>query len=119
MKRILWSSWIQRWLPCRRAEKRRSVPRRSFRPMLEPLEIRLTPATQSFSPGDTAALITDLQAAADHPSDTTIINLQPGTTYTMYQSNNSWYGPNGLPPIESNVIIHGNGATILRADGVF
>ncbi len=82
--------------------------------MLEQLETRLTPATLTFNPLDTAALINDLQVAANAPNDTAIINLQAGATYTLTDVNNYWYGPNGLPPIASEVIIHGNGAIIAR-----
>src|SRR5262249_12786368 len=70
--------------------------------------------TQGFNPTDTASLIAALQAASDAPGTTTIINLQAGTTYTLTDVNNFWYGPDSLPPIDSNVIIHGNGATIAR-----
>jgi hypothetical protein len=83
---------------------------------LETLEERLTPATQTFNPADAAGLIAALQAAFVGPAtDTTIINLQAGTTYTLTAVNNYWYGPDGLPPINSTVIIHGNGATLQRA----
>ncbi len=71
------------------------------------------PAT--FNPVDTAGLISALQSASvGPPTDTTIINLQAGTTYTLTAVNNYWYGPDGLPPIDSFVFIHGNGATIQR-----
>ena len=70
------------------------------------------PAT--FNPTDTAGLIAALQAANAAPNDTTIINLRAGFTYTLEQPDNYWYGPNGLPPIDSNVFIHGNGATLAR-----
>jgi hypothetical protein len=40
--------------------------------------------------------------------------LQSNTTYTLDVVNNNWYGPNGLPPIKSNVVINGNGAVIER-----
>ena len=53
-------------------------------------------------------------ASAGPPSDTTIINLQAGSTYTLAAVNNFWYGPDGLPPIDSIVFIHGNGATLAR-----
>jgi hypothetical protein len=83
---------------------------------LEQLETRLTPTgpTQTFNPTDTPSLISAFQSAADAPSETTIINLQAGTTYTLKAVNNFWYGPDGLPPIESTVILHGNGAVIAR-----
>jgi hypothetical protein len=113
----LWTRQLDRWLlltPSLRAQAkpRRRAATRPYRPILEKLELRLVPTTQTFNPGDTAALIQDLQAASNSPSVTTIINLQPNTTYTLTAVNNFWYGPDGLPPIDSHVIIHGNGATI-------
>jgi hypothetical protein len=79
---------------------------------VERLETRLMPTT--YNPVDTAGLIGALQLAESAPTDTAIINLQAGTTYTLTAVNNFWYGPDGLPPIASNVFIHGNGATIQR-----
>jgi hypothetical protein len=96
--------------PRARGRSQRLAPR----PSLERLEDRLAPATQLFNPGDAAGLVNSLQAASNTPGDTTVINLQPGVTYTLTGMNNSWYGPTGVPPIDSNVIIHGNGATIAR-----
>src|SRR5579884_4187372 len=52
------------------------------------------------------------------------IVLQPQATYTLTQPDQpetgafdrgSWYGPNGLPPIASSILIAGNGATIARS----
>ena len=51
------------------------------------------------------------------------IRLAPGATYTLTQPDTpdgqvdrgSWYGPNGLPPITSTLVIEGNGATISRS----
>jgi len=51
------------------------------------------------------------------------IVLQSGATYVLTQADQpeaghmdraSWYGPNGLPPIASSIVIEGNGATIER-----
>lgn len=36
------------------------------------------------------------------------------STYTITDAHNYWYGPNGLPPIASDIVIEGNGATIER-----
>jgi hypothetical protein len=46
------------------------------------------------------------------------LELGSGCTYTLTTVNNSWYGPNGLPPIASDITIEGNGATIIRAFGL-
>src|SRR5262245_24283141 len=114
MNRYLWSRQIQRWLSGSREPKgrpaRRAVP---FRPVLEHLESRLVPTIQTFNPVDTAGLISDLNLAQT-PGKTTVINLNAGTTYTLTAVNNFWYGPTGLPAIDSEVVIHGNGATIAR-----
>jgi hypothetical protein len=102
-----------RWLFGSRQPKRSSMPLRwSIRTTLEQLETRLMPAT--FNLTDTEGLIQALRAANAAPNDTTIISLQAGTTYTLEKPDNYWYGPNGLPPIDSNVFIHGKGATIAR-----
>ena len=37
-----------------------------------------------------------------------------GCTYALTAVNNYWYGPNGLPPIASDIAIEGNGSTITR-----
>ncbi len=42
------------------------------------------------------------------------IELAGQCTYTLNQPDNFWYGPNGLPPISSEITIVGNGATIER-----
>jgi hypothetical protein len=36
--------------------------------------------------------------------------------YRMASADNYWYGPNALPPIASNIIIEGNGATLAITD---
>ena len=43
------------------------------------------------------------------------IQLQ-NQTYTMTSVDNYWYGPNALPPIATNIIIEGNGATLAITD---
>lgn len=43
------------------------------------------------------------------------IELVAGCTYTLTKPDNYWYGPNGLPPIASDITLEGNGATIARA----
>ncbi len=112
MKRSWWTHPIQRWSSGSRGPKRRSSvsswPR--SRPVLEHLESRLVPAT--FNAATTADLINDL--GQQQAGVTTIINLQAGVTYSLAAVNNYWYGPNGLPAIDSTVIIHGNGATLFR-----
>lgn len=45
------------------------------------------------------------------------IVLQPGSTHTLTSVNNTTYGPNGLPVIDSEITIQGNGATVERDSG--
>src|SRR4249919_1995253 len=60
--------------------------------------------------GDAVSLVTALGLAN---GDTVV--LKPGCTYTLSAADNNWFGPNGLPPIKSDVVIEGNGATIARS----
>ncbi len=67
--------------------------------------------------GDVAALIQAINNANNeslYPGSDTIV-LSTGCVYTLTTPNNYWYGPTGLPPITSTIIINGNGATILRS----
>lgn len=61
--------------------------------------------------------------AGDAGVQNTIV-LRSGATYTFTQPDQpepgekdraSWFGPNGLPPIASSIVIDGNGATIAGA----
>ncbi|MEO7323527.1 MAG: choice-of-anchor Q domain-containing protein [Dokdonella sp.] len=68
----------------------------------------------------TAEDVIDLAAAIDFandemwfPGQDTLL-LSPGCHYTLTTANNFWYGPNGLPPIESAIVIQGYGAVISR-----
>ena len=63
--------------------------------------------------------------AGDAGTPDTIV-LQAGATYTLTTPDGAelfrtdrgpWYGPNGLPPIASSIVIEGNGATIARSGG--
>ena len=58
----------------------------------------------------------DRQANAAPGPDT--IELGAGCTYSLTAVDNYWYGPNGLPPITSDITIDGNGATICAGDAV-
>src|SRR5579884_2194516 len=114
---MLWNQWYRRSLVSRFAmpanhRARRGPPRASIRPMLETLESRLTPATFTVGAGDVAGLIADINTANSNGQSNTI-NLSAGT-YDLTTVNNFWYGPNGLPAINSNLTIHGNGALIQR-----
>lgn len=116
MNRKWWTRPLRRWVSGLPEPKRSRASRATCRPRLEPLEHRLVPATVTYeNPASTSVLIADLQAAPTAPpGTTTIIDLTPGFTYSLTTVDKFFYGPNGLPPIASNVIIHGNGATIAR-----
>ncbi|MDY7075372.1 MAG: choice-of-anchor D domain-containing protein [Chloroflexota bacterium] len=45
------------------------------------------------------------------------IVLQANTAYTLSAVDNTWYGPNGLPPVTTPITITGHGATIVRGGG--
>jgi hypothetical protein len=112
MYRIGWKEQIQRWLSGSREPKSSRV----FSPLsLEQLESRLTPAVFNVGAGDVATLITDINTANSNGQSNTI-NLT-NSIYSLPAVNNYWYGPNGLPPITSNLTINGNGATLFRDSG--
>jgi hypothetical protein len=85
--------------------------------MLEHLETRLTPAMFDVAAGDVYGpngLVAALNAAnSNGDPNGNVINLT-ASTYDLTNVDNFWYGPDGLPPIFSNLTIHGNGATIAR-----
>jgi hypothetical protein len=91
---------------------------------LEALEVRLTPTT-TIQVGGGATATQDLITAIDTANHTTgpvILNLTANTDYKLTSADNSqqyaedanWYGPNGLPAIDNNITIQGNGSTIER-----
>jgi hypothetical protein len=71
-------------------------------------------AACSNGTGDADSLISAInQANAAIGAD--VVQLGAGCTYTLTAVDNNWYGPNGLPPIASDITIEGSGATITRA----
>lgn len=46
------------------------------------------------------------------------ITLAMGCTYTLTAQDNFWYGPNGLPPITSDITISGQGKSIIERGSV-
>jgi hypothetical protein len=73
-------------------------------------------AACSGTTGDPVSLV-DAIAAANASGGSNVVALGRGCVYTLTTVNNNWYGPNGLPPIASDITIEGNGATIQRAAG--
>ncbi len=115
------------------ARKSARPPRRtpvSARPWLEALEDRLTPTMPATVINVDATvtgpngLIAAIQAA-DATSGGAVLQLTPGAVYTLTAplngggtatpEQNNWYGPDGLPAIDNNVWVEGNGATIQRS----
>jgi len=70
------------------------------------------PPTYTVTAGDTAGLVAAIGAANATP-DPDIIALEEGT-YPLSASNNTLYGKNGLPVINTPITIYGNCATIAR-----
>src|SRR5437588_5855631 len=63
--------------------------------------------------GNGPALVGAIEHANSHAGPDTVL-LERNCTYTLTAPDNYWYGPNGLPPIASNITVEGNGSTILR-----
>jgi hypothetical protein len=74
----------------------------------------------TFSPGcgggigDSAALVNAVAVANESSPGPDTIQLAAGCIYSLAVPHNYWYGPNGLPPIASEITIEGHGATIAR-----
>src|SRR4051812_16838302 len=111
------SPWLgrprRRWLRFPARPRRQPPERLRARPCLEGLEERVTPST-TIQVGPTTANLISAVATADNTSGAVILVLPASTTYTLTAVKNNWYGPNGLPPIDNDITIQGNGATIQR-----
>jgi hypothetical protein len=81
-----------------------------------------TAEARNFAPGcsgiqgNVGALVNDM-ALANTIGGSNTINLSVGCIYDLTTVNNSWYGPNGLPPVANRLTIEGHGATIARDAG--
>jgi hypothetical protein len=73
------------------------------------------PAACSDGAGDVGSLKAAIMAANASPGADTVA-LGAGCRYTLGAPDNNWYGPNGLPPIASDITLEGNGATIARRE---
>src|SRR5262249_6645543 len=71
-------------------------------------------AACSGGTGDPISLADAVAYANEHAGADTV-QLEARCVYTLAEPDNYWYGPNGLPPISSDVTIEGNGATIARS----
>jgi len=78
-----------------------------------PLSAQATTVGCSGSIGDSHGLIVAITNANDSASGGDTIDLGANCTYTFTAADNWWYGPNALPPIASDIVINGNGATLL------
>lgn len=67
----------------------------------------------SLEGNDVVSLITAINAANSNPDNTTLI-LPSHSIFVLNSSDNTTYGPTGLPVITSPITIIGNGATIQR-----
>jgi len=70
-------------------------------------------ATCSGTTGNVSSLISAINSANSAPGADTV-QMGTGCTYALTAVNNYWYGPNGLPPIASDIAIEGDGSTITR-----
>lgn len=69
---------------------------------------------EAITAANTNAAVDTCTAGNDLPSGADTINLD-GSTFTLNQVNNNFYGNNGLPVITSEIVIEGNGSTIQRS----
>jgi hypothetical protein len=70
--------------------------------------------TGSEEPGGQLAGVDCFEQTVGSGSPHRIV-LQAGATYSLSEPDNYWFGPDGLPPISTSIMIEGNGATIERA----
>ena len=73
-------------------------------------------AACSGGSGDVGSLRAAITVANTNLTADTV-SLGAGCRYALGEPDNNWYGPNGLPPIASDITIEGNGATIARLPG--
>src|SRR5207248_949460 len=64
--------------------------------------------------GSVPSLIGAIQTA-NLNSGPDVVRLGRRCTYELAAADNYWYGPNGLPPIASDITIEGDGSTITRS----
>src|SRR5262249_3281380 len=115
-------SWLRKLFAPRTPRTLRKAPA-GFRPRMQGLDERLTPSTTIAFRPTRQDLIAAIRTA-DHTQGPVVLVLPTTpTTYTLTASANSqatvednnWYGPNGLPAIDNDITIQGNGSTIQRS----
>ncbi len=74
-------------------------------------------AACSGTTGSASSLISAI-ASANSTTGANTVQLGEGCAYTLTAVNNSWYGPDGLPPITSSITIEGDGSTIQRSSAM-
>jgi CSLREA domain-containing protein len=82
----------------------------------DPVTITAGSLVVTSTADNTTAAGTTLRDAINYANDIGggTITLQTNATYDFTTVDNNWYGPNALPPIQSNITINGNGATLER-----
>jgi hypothetical protein len=80
----------------------------------EPAPAAIFSAGCSGTTGDVASLVNAIDVAHISSGPDTVA-LGANCVYTLAAPHNHWYGPNGLPPIASDITIDGNGGTIARS----
>ena len=73
----------------------------------------ILPANCTGFTGDPASLKAAITTANSSTGPDTVV-LGSSCVYRLSTQDNFWYGPNGLPPIASDITIEGNGSTIAR-----
>ncbi len=71
--------------------------------------------TPTPAPCSTAFLITAINDANATPAMEDTIDLSPGCIYELTAVDNFTDGANGLPSVDTSIVINGNGATIRRS----
>ena len=78
----------------------------------DPTDTLDNPTSVTISTLGSNVSLRDAINAANNTGGTNTIVLGSGQTYDFTTADNNWYGPDALPPIESDITIVGNGSTL-------
>ncbi len=107
-----WPSWPLSHSHARRGQRHNHASRpKKARFSLEPLEGRAL--LTSYYASNVSELIADVNPAT--LNNTITLTAPPTAPYVLTAVNNTWNGANGLPLVEENLTIIGNGDTIERS----